>query len=293
MNKFIEMQSFRAVVNSGSFVKAADELGVSKAAVSRYVSDLESRLGVRLLQRTTRRLSLTEEGEIFNNRSRDILAELEEAENEISSRSSSVSGQIRVNAPVSFGIKYLAGLWGKFHDLYPNVTLDITLSDQLVDLLDDNFDIAIRISRLTDSSLISKKLSTTRMMLCASPSYLQKAGEPIQPMDLLEHQIIAYSYWSGGNEWRFDGPEGPQSIKIKPWINSNNGETCLAMALENEGIILQPSFLVEEYIAKKHLKEILPEYKSIELGIYAMYPSRKHVASKTRALVNFLSESLN
>ena len=241
MNKFIEMQSFRAVVNSGSFVKAADELGVSKAAVSRYVSDLESRLGVRLLQRTTRRLSLTEEGEIFNNRSRDILAELEEAENEISSRSSSVSGQIRVNAPVSFGIKYLAGLWGKFHDLYPNVTLDITLSDQLVDLLDDNFDIAIRISRLTDSSLISKKLSTTRMMLCASPSYLQKAGEPIQPM----------------------------------------------------GIILQPSFLVEEYISKKHLKEILPEYKSIELGIYAMYPSRKHVASKTRALVNFLSESLN
>ena len=293
MDRFLEMQTFCAVVDSGSFVKASEALKVSKAAVSRYISDLETRLGVRLLQRTTRRLSLTEEGILFNERCRDLLSELEEAENEVSSRGVEVSGLIRVNAPVTFGTMHLAQLWDQFHLLYPKVELDVTLSDQIVDLVDDGFDLAIRIAKLASSSLVSKQLSSTHMILCASPRYIEQYGLPKQPLDLVHHETISYSYWATGSEWHFNGPEGPNSVKIKSWMHSNSGETCVAMAIRNQGIVLQPSFLVADAISKGDLVELLPEYNAMKLGIYAVYPSRKHIPLKTRALVDFLSERLN
>lgn len=293
MDRFLEMQTFCAVVDAGSFVKAADTLGMSRAAVSRYVADLEERLGVRLLHRTTRRLSLTEEGAVFNTRSRELLSGVEEAEAEISSGSGAARGLLRVNVPVTFGILHLAPLWQAFHKLHPQVQLNVELSDRVVDVIEEGYDLAIRIASLPSSSLISKRLASTRIVLCATPDYLKTHGKPAHPSDLAEHQVIGYSYWAGGDSWTFDGPEGPVSVKIHPWMTSNNGDTCREVALNHQGIILQPTFLIGDDLAAGRLVEILPEYRSIELGIYAIYPTRKHVTPKVRALINFLEQQLS
>ena len=196
MDRFLEMQTFNAVVDAGSFVKAADTLNLSKAAVSRYVVDMEARLGVRLLHRTTRRLSLTEEGQVFYARSKALLAELDEAEAEVTSRIDLASGLLRINAPVTFGIGHLAPLWGVFKAQNPKVTLDITLSDRVVDLLEDGYDLAIRIGMLESSTLVSRQLTSTRVVLCASSQYLAVHGMPAHPSELARHEVIAYSYWN-------------------------------------------------------------------------------------------------
>ena len=289
MDRFLEMQTFGAVVDAGSFVKAADALGLSKAAVSRYVGDLETRLGVRLLHRTTRRLSLTEEGQVFYARSKELLAGVDEAEAEITSRSGAASGLLRVNAPVTFGIRHLAPLWGVFRARYPNVTLDVTLADRVVDLVEEGYDVAIRIATLPSSTLISKRLASTRMVLCASPQYLLAHGVPAHPDELAAHAVISYSYWSTRDEWHFDGPQGPVSVKTQPCMHTNSGDTCRATALAHQGVILQPTFLVGDDLAAGTLVELMPEFRSIELGIYAIYPTRKHVSPKVRALIDFLA----
>jgi DNA-binding transcriptional LysR family regulator len=288
MDKFLEMQTFAAVVDAGSFVKAADALAMSKAAVSRYVGDLESRLGVRLLHRTTRSLSLTEEGQVFHVRCKELLSEVDEAEAEITSGIADASGLVRVNAPVTFGIRHLAPLWGEFRAMHPKVTLDVTLADRVVDLVDEGYDLAIRIATLPNSTLISKRLSTTRMVLCASPQYLEERGRPRHPAELADHAIIAYSYWSTKDEWHFDGPQGKVSVRTQPCIHTNSGDTCRAAALVHQGVILQPSFLVGEDLLAGRLVELVPEFKSIDLGIYAVYPTRKHVSPKVRVLIDFL-----
>jgi len=293
MDRFQEMQTFCAVVDAGSFVKAAEALDMSKPAVSRHVAELEARLDVRLLHRTTRKLSLTEEGAVFNTRCRELLSGLEEAEAEVSSRSGAARGLLRVNVPVSFGIQILAPLWDAFHELHPRVRLDVELSDRVVDVVEEGYDLAIRIATLTSSTLISKRLASTRVVVCASPRYLEKYGAPSRPADLAEHKVIGYSFWSGGDTWSFNGSEGKVEVKIRPWMYTNNGDTCRAAALAHQGIILQPTFLVGEDLAAGRLVEILPGYRSIELGIYAVYPTRKHVAPKVRALINFLEEKLS
>ena len=289
MDRFLEMQTFGAVVDAGSFVKAADALGMSKAAVSRYVGDLETRLGVRLLHRTTRRLSLTGEGQVFYARSKELLAGVDEAEAEITSRSGAASGLLRINAPVTFGIRHLAPLWGVFRARYPKVSLDVTLADRVVDLVEEGYDVAIRIATLPSSTLISKRLATTRMVLCASPDYLKARGAPRHPAELAAHAVISYSYWSTRDEWHFDGPQGPVSVKTQPCMHTNSGDTCRAAALAHQGVILQPTFLVGDDLAAGTLVELMPEFHSIELGIYAIYPTRKHVSPKVRALVDFLA----
>jgi DNA-binding transcriptional LysR family regulator len=283
------MQTFNAVVDAGSFVKAADALGLSKAAVSRYVVDLESRLGVRLLHRTTRRLSLTDEGQVFYARCKELLAGVAEAEDEITSRSDSASGLLRINAPLTFGNLHLAPLWGAFRSQHPKVRLDVTLSDRLVDLVEEGYDVAIRIATLESSTLVSKRLSTTRMVLCASPQYLEQNGVPTHPHELVQHAVISYSYWSTRDEWKFEGPDGPVSVKTQPCMHTNSGDTCRAAALAHQGVILQPTFLVGTDLAAGSLVELMPGYRSLELGIYAVYPTRKHVSAKVRALVDFLA----
>ena len=292
MDRFLEMKTLVAVVDAGSFIGAAEPLGMSKAAVSRHVSDLENRLGVRLLQRTTRRLSLTDEGQAFYARSKDALALVDEAETEIRSRSSEASGVVRVNAPQTFGVLHLAPLWGGFMDANPRVSLEVTLSDRLVDVVDEGFDLAIRIATLPNSTLVSKKLASTRVMLCAAPAYLERVGTPSHPADLALHQVIAYSYWAGRDEWTFTGPEGLVSVKTRARLYANNGDTCLAAALSGQGIILQPSFLVAEDVRAGRLVELMPEYRSIELGVYAVYPTRKQLALKVRRLIDYLAEAL-
>lgn len=292
MNRFLEMQSFRAVVDAGSFVGAAEALGASKAAVSRHVASLETRLGVRLLQRTTRRLSLTEEGQVFYERSKEVLADVEEAELEVSSRSGAASGLLRVNAPVSFGVLHLAPLWGRFHRRHPGVTLDVTLVDRVVDLVEEGYDVAIRIAALPSSTLISKRLARTRLVLCASPAYLKAHGAPQHPAELSAHAVISYSYLSTRDEWHFEGPNGPVSVRTAPFMHTNSGDTCRAAALDDQGIVLQPTFMVGADLAAGTLVELMPAYRAAEFGVYAVYPTRKHVAPKVRALIEFLAEEL-
>jgi DNA-binding transcriptional LysR family regulator len=292
MDKYQEMRVFAAVVDAGSFVSASEALGMSKAAVSRYVYELEQRLGARLMHRTTRKLSLTTEGELFMVRCRDILSSIEASEEEISTRSATASGLLKVSVPVSFGIQHLAPIWSEFLEQHPKVTLDVQLADRVIDLVDEGFDLAVRIARLPDSSLVSRRLASTRLVLCAAPSYLKRRGTPEHPSDLTQHDVLGYSLMAMGDQWQFTGPEGPVSVKVRARMWSNNGDTCIAAAVQGAGIQLQPTFLIEQQLASGKLVEILSQYRSIELGIYAVYPSRKFVLPKVRALVEFLSTKL-
>jgi len=288
MDKFQEMRAFVGVVDSGSFVGAADALGMSKPTVSRYVGDLEARLGIRLLQRTTRKLSLTEEGEVFHARCKELLANVDEAEAEITSHRGEVAGQLKLSVPVTFGELHLAPLWGRFLARHPKVTLDVSLSDRTVDLVDEGFDAAVRIARLPASSLVSRKLSSTRLVLCASPKYLKRHGVPRHPDELAAHAILNYTLLATGDHWEFDGPKGRVVAKVTPRFRSNSGATCLAGALQDLGIILQPTFLVAQELRSGTLVEVLPQYRSSEIGVYVIYPTRKHVPPKVRMLVEFL-----
>jgi DNA-binding transcriptional LysR family regulator len=292
MSKIQQMSSFVAVVEAGSFIGAADTSGASKAAVSRHVADLEQRLGVRLLHRTTRRLSLTDEGRIFFERAKELLEAIDDAESQVTQRAGEARGSIRVNAPLSFGALHLAPLWGPFADAHPRVSLDITLSDRLVDLVEDGYDLAIRISAIPDSTLVTRKLASTRMVLCASPAYLEKRGTPAHPRELANHAVVSYSYWSTRDEWHFTGPEGPVSVRIAARIHTNNGDTCRRAALAHHGLILQPDFIVGEDLRRGELVEVMPTYRSVEVGIYAVYPSRKNLPLKTRHLIDFLAAAL-
>jgi DNA-binding transcriptional LysR family regulator len=291
MDRFQEMQAFAAVVDAGSFVGASDALAMSKAAVSRQVAELEARLGVRLLHRTTRKLSLTEEGEVFYARCRELLGSLSEAEAEVTARSGQALGVLKVSAPVSFGLLHLAGLWAGFMAAHPNVSLDVTLSDRMVDLVEEGFDVAVRIARLPSSSLVSRQLSWTRMVLCATPQYLRAHGTPTHPSELAGHQVLAYTLLATGDSWGFEGPEGHVAVKVSPRMHSNSGDTCRAAALGHQGIILQPTFMIAEDLRAGRLVEVLPQYRSLQLGIYALYPTRKHVLPKVRLLIDYLAQS--
>lgn len=288
MDKIQEMRSFAAVVEAGSFVAAAEAMGLSKAAVSRHVADLEQRLGTRLLHRTTRRLSLTEDGRAFYARTKELLAALAEAESEISERAGEPSGTLRINAPLTFGILHLAPLWGRFIDANPKVALDISLSDRVVDLVEEGYDLAVRITNMSPSALVSRKLADTRMVLCASPKYLRRRGTPKRPEDLAKHQIISYSYWSGGDHWEFAGPAGAESVRVSACIHTNDGDTCRAAALDHQGVILQPDFLVGSDLRSGALVELMPQFRSAQIGIHAVYPSRRHLSIKVRRLIDFL-----
>lgn len=290
MDRALEMQVFCTVVDKGSFVGAAEPLDMSKAAISRYVSALEERLGARLLHRTTRRLSLTDEGRQFYDQAREVLVMMDEAEGAVSSASPEASGVLRVNAPVSFGVLHLAPVWADFMKAYPRVELEIGLNDRLVDLVDEGIDAAVRISRLENSSLVGRRLASTRMRLCASPAYLA-SHSPIHTLsDVAEHGVVAYSNFASGNEWHFEGPQGPVSVHTRSAVRCNNGDTCRAITLADGGISLQPGFMVAQDLRRGDLVEILPEFRSVELGIYVVYPTRKHLPAKVRALINFLVE---
>ena len=292
MDRFQEMRVFAAVVDAGSFVGAADALDVSKAAVSRIVSELEARLGVRLLHRTTRRLSLTADGDVFVLRCRELLAGVEEAEAEITQRSGQAVGLLKVSAPFSYGVLRLGPLWGAFLAAHPKIEMEITLSDRFVDLVDEGFDLAVRIARLESSSLVSRRLSSTRLVLCASPQYLEQHGRPGHPSELVDHAVLAYSLLAAGDTWQFEGPEGPSTVKVHPRMRTNSGDTCRAVALSGRGIVLQPSFLVDDDLRAGTLVELMPEYQSPELGVYAVYPSRKHLLPKVRLLIDYLAAAL-
>jgi DNA-binding transcriptional LysR family regulator len=243
------------------------------------------------MHRTTRKLSLTPEGEVFHERCRHLLEGVAEAEAELTVRSGEAVGRLRVNVPVTFGLLHLAPLWPAFMAMHPRVELDITLTDRLVDLVDEGYDLAVRIARLQPSSLVSRQLSTTRLVLCASPEYLRRHGTPVHPAELTQHAVIAYTLLSMGERWEFDGPRGPVTVTIAPQMRTNSGDTCCAAALQHRGLVLQPTFLVGPHLASGALVEVMPQYRSAELGVFAVYPSRKHLTPKVRVLIDFLVEA--
>ncbi|RYX93861.1 MAG: LysR family transcriptional regulator [Comamonadaceae bacterium] len=292
MDQLRQIEAFVAVVQAGSFVKGAARLDTSKAVVSRLVIELESRLGTRLLNRTTRKLSMTDSGSEYYERCRQILDDLGEANTIASAAAATPAGRLKINAPLTFGNLHLAPLWGEFLKLHPRVELDITLTDRVVDLVDEGFDLAVRIARLQGSTLVSRKLATDRVVLCASPGYL-RAAPPIERIDdISDHAAIAYSWWSGGDTWTFDSPAG-QSVGVATHacLRANSGDTCSAAALADQGIIYQPAFIVGADLRAGRLVEILPQYKGPVLDIHAVYPSRRHVPGKVRAMVDFLVEA--
>jgi len=291
MDRFAAMTTFSKVVEMGSFARAADRLDVSVSSVSRQIAELELHLGTRLLNRTTRRLSLTESGRAFHQRTVQLLADLTEAEESATAETVRPRGTLRMTVPITFGVRYLAPAVAEFVERFPDMRFDVELSDRAVDLVDEGFDLALRIARLPDSSLVSRKIASTRLVLCASPAYLKRRGKPKHPADLAAHDVLGYSLLAMKDQWQFEGPEGPVTVKISPRFWTNNGDTSVAAAVRGAGIVLQPTFLIADELASGRLVELLPAYRSLELGIYAIYPSRKFVLPKVRALVEFLSDA--
>jgi len=292
MDRFKEIEAFVTVVEAGSFVAAGDAMHVSKAAVSRAVLELEKRLGARLLQRTTRRLSITEAGRAYYDRCKQIMAELDEADSAVGAVTGNAVGKLRINAPVSFGIRHLSPLWGQFMQRYPQVELEIDLSDRIVDVVDEGFDAVIRISRLVDSTLVHRKLATTRIVPVASPAYIEARGLPREPGALDAHDTIGYEYSASGDIWHFETEAGvPLEINTKPRARANNGDTCRSLVLDGVGIAMEPDFLVADDLAAGRMVRLFPQYRCREIGIYVVYPSRKHLSVKVRALVDFLADA--
>ena len=292
MDKLRALSVFAAVVERGSFVSAADHLGLSRTAASRLVMDLEAELGATLLNRTTRRVSLTPVGEAYASHARRILDQLEEADQEASAQTLSPRGRLRVTAPMSFGIRHLAPRLKAYLTDYPEMQLDLVLNDRLVDLADEGFDLAIRIGRLSDSALIAKKLATCRMILCAAPSYLRDHGEPRTLSDIKDHITLGYPYWSGRDAWTFASPDGEEvGVQVRSQIWSNNGDALLNAAISGLGIILQPDFIVYQAIEKGELVELMNDFRPPQVDVHALYASRSFMPIRIRSFIDYLTSS--
>ncbi|MES5484711.1 LysR family transcriptional regulator [Bradyrhizobium sp. INPA03-11B] len=292
MDRLRAFEVFAAVVGQGSFTRAADKLETSPANVTRYVNELEEMLGARLLNRTSRRLSLTETGKTLYDRALSILEEVAEAEAIASSAAMQPRGRLRINAPLSFGILHLAPLWPRFMARYPDIELDISLVDRLVDLVDEGFDLAVRISREGSPSLISRKLAAIHHFVCASPDYVARHGAPQTPDDIRNHACIAYAYSASAEEWRLLDRDGKlHTVPVSNIFHTNNGETACAAAAAGFGLILQPTFLIGELLRQGRLVRLLPDYQTPEIDVLAVYPSRRHVSAKVRVMVDFLVEA--
>jgi DNA-binding transcriptional LysR family regulator len=288
MDRITGLSVFTKVVESSSFAAAARHFGLSPAMVSKHVVALEERLGARLLNRTTRRVSPTEIGRVFYERATRILAEIDDAEQEAGALQATPRGLLRVNGPLSFGIRQLGPAIADYLGACPEVEIDVTLNDRVTDLVEEGFDLAIRIGRLADSSLIARRIAPCLIVACASPAYLAKRGAPKRPGDLAEHDCLGYSYAALRNEWRFAGPDGVESVRVAGRLNANNGDILRLAALRGEGIVLQPSFLVGDDLATGSLVPILPGYTPDALVIQAVYPHSRHLSVKVRSFVDFL-----
>lgn len=284
------MRVFAAVVETESFTAAGARLDLSKALISKYVGHLEDHLGTRLLNRTTRKLSLTESGGAYYERCVQILADVEEAEQAAGQLTAIPRGTLRVTMPVSFGRIRIAPLLTDYMHRYPDVKLDVTLSDRLADLVEDGYDLAIRVGYVPESGLIARKLTTERVVLCAAPSYLQRRGTPQTPEALREHACLIYSYASTGDEWVLEGDDGKRhAVRITGPMRVNNGEMLRAAALDGAGIIREPHFIVGDDLQAGRLQPLLPKFPPPEIGVYALYPSRKHLSAKVRTFVDYLA----
>ncbi len=289
MDRFVELSALVRTVDRGSQAAAARELGITPAMVGRYIQGLEDRLGTRLLNRTTARQSLTEAGAAFYARASAILEQLEEADTIASDRQAEPHGTLRVNAPMSFGARHLSTAVSGFCDRYPGVRVEMVLNDRVVDLVEEGYDVAVRIGRLADSGLVARRLSACRLAVCASPGYLARRGWPGMPADLRKHNCLLYAYAGDINAWRFQNEYGEEEVRLSGNLVANNGDALLASALAGQGIILQPTFIVAEALRQGRLVQVLPGWRLADLSVNAVYPSARHLSPKVRSFVDFLA----
>ncbi|HEX8884987.1 MAG TPA: LysR family transcriptional regulator [Noviherbaspirillum sp.] len=286
------MQVFTAVVENGSFVAAANRLDMSRAMASKSVAALEEHLGTRLLNRTTRQLSVTEAGLSFYERSVQILADIREAEQIAGRMATEPRGTLKVTMPLAYGLHRLGPVIAGYSMRYPQVTMDLSLSDRKVDVVEEGYDVAIRIGKLPESGLIARKLGTVHGVIVGSPDYLARKGRPMVPADLGHHVCLGYSLATLGDEWRLQGQGKVVSVRSSGSIKADNGDMLRLAAVAGSGLIFQPWFIVEEDVQAGRLERVLEDYTSEELGIYAVYPSRRYLSAKVRTFIDFLIEGI-
>ena len=289
MDRFLALEAFMRVVDRGGFSAAAQDLRISRAMVSRHVQELEVRVGARLLHRTTRRVSLTEAGQIYYERSVHLLADLSAADNEVGEMHARPRGTLRVNGPVVFGSLHLAAAVADYMVAFPEVKIELTLNARIVDLVEEGFDCAIRIGRLADSSLMARRLAPCRQVIVASPDYLARRGTPRVPADLAKHECIRYMYGDGGDIWHFQGPDGPVAVRVQGQLRTNNGDAMRIAASRGTGIAVIPSFIVSDELANGVLVPLLDGWSGAdEMAVHAIYPPGRNPPAKLRSFIDFL-----
>jgi DNA-binding transcriptional LysR family regulator len=291
VDRLAAMQAFVRVAELRSFSEAARRLNSSKSVVSRQVSALEAELGARLFHRTTRSLTLTEAGRGYHERCARILADIDEANLSVSQLQAAPRGRLRVNAPMSFGFLHLAPAIPDFLARYPEVEVDMIMNDRFVDLVDEGFDVAVRIGRLADSSLVARKLAPVRRLVCASPSYLKARGIPASPDDLKDHDCLCYGNMALSDEWRFTALDGkPWLVEVRGRLRTNNGDALRAAALKGLGLANLPTFIVGGDLQSGTLVPVLGDYTPQDSALHAVYPHSRHLSPKVRAFVDFLAD---
>lgn len=290
MDRLASMSVFGRVVAAGSFSAAARALKLTPAAVSKQMRGLEDWLGVKLFARTTRHLSLTEAGTTFHQRVAHIVEAVEEAKSEAGVLQQQPRGRLRISAPLSFGVLQLGQLFADFLNAHPQVSASVELTDRKVDLIEEGFDMVIRIGDLPDSSMTARRLARVRFVLCAAPGYLQQRGKPQRPSDLLKHDCLLYDY--AAPEWTFNGRNGPETVRVQGRLRCNNGLMLAAAAITGYGIAYAPHFIVGAPLRTGQLIPLMPRYPPKATNIYAVLPGGRFIPAKVRSFVDYLVAGL-
>ena len=293
MDKLSSLRAFVVVVETGGFSSAARQLGVSKAQVSKQIAQLEESLGVRLLHRTTRRVTATSSGQAYFEQCQPLLLELDELDSVVQSKNAIPSGELRITAPLSFAELRLMPIVAKFSERYPEVQLRLNLTDKYVDLIEERVDVAIRIGSLEDSSLVASKLGATSMQVCATPAYLTVNGVPTEPVQLSDHDCVVDSNYPGKEEWLLGSGDQAMTVKVSSKIQVNSARAARELVLANRGIGYLPSFAINDDIKAGRLIHLFPECATAPLGIYAVYTHRRHLSAKVRLFVEMIKSHEN
>ena len=289
MDRLTEMEAFATVVDQGGFTDAAKKLGISKSAVSKHVASLEARLGARLLNRTTRRVSPTEIGLAYYDRARRVLNDAGEADALVTSMQSAPSGLLRISVATDFGVNHLSPILGEFLHEFPDISINMVLNNRYVELISEGFDMAVRIGDLQDSSLRARKLAETAKRMIGAPSYFQRHGRPTRIDDLNDHKLLHYSSQSSGSVWRVTAPSGEKrQVRTAGWLSVNDGQSLLNACVAGLGIAYLPSFLYAPAMAEGHVVDAIPDLPVETQGIYAVYPPGRFTQPKVRAFIDFL-----
>jgi DNA-binding transcriptional LysR family regulator len=288
MDKLSSLRAFVKVVELGSFSEAARQLRLSRSAISKYVSDLEHDLGVQLLNRTTRHASPNENGQAYFERALGILADLDAADQAVAHLQATPRGLLRVNAPMSFGTLQLGPAIADFMEQYPELRIQLLLSDEQVDPVQGGFDVTLRIADLESSSLVARRIVPIERALCASPAYLDRHGMPAHPRDLRDHALLTYGFLLTGNQWKLTGTDGDHWVQPEWTLCANNAEVLCEAAIKGRGVALLPTFIAASSLRDGTLRSFLDEYRAPPLALYALYPPTRHLAVKVRLFIDFL-----